>query len=243
MDDIIYEKDYREIERSKQDEWNEAVFDRAVNGGMLRAYAEAMDRIPKIIVPEDQKNYEYLLDRCDVFVKRYHGRIKGIVDYHHYHSEINMYLSFAEFSSPEDLAFLKEITEKAHSVCFFPDEERGVCVHIFINYFDELMSDEHKAYIEYEAIMNDEVLPSLLGIPEPTDEDRETIQRIKEIFDRIDEETRIDRNIAFRAVLDKMKTEPEEKWSLRYVETMLTALLYFLLNGGNEEIDKETGDA
>ena len=105
------------------------------------------------------------------------------------------------------------------------------------------MHYEHKAYIEYEAIMKDEVLPSLLGIPEPTDEDRETIQRIKEIFDRIDEETRIDRNIAFRAVLDKMKTEPEEKRTLRYVETMLTALLYFLLNGGNEEIDKENGDA
>ena len=84
MDDIIYEKDYREIKRSKQDEWNEAVFDRAVNGGMLKAYAEAMDRISKIIVPENQENYEYLLDRCDAFVKRYHGRIKGIVDYHHY---------------------------------------------------------------------------------------------------------------------------------------------------------------
>ena len=126
MDDIIYEKDYREIERSKQDEWNEAVFDRAVNGGMLKAYAEAMDRIPKIIVPEDQKNYEYLLDRCDAFVKRYHGRIEGIVDYHRYQPEINMYLSFAEFGDSEDLAILKEIADKSHAVCFLPGEEGGI---------------------------------------------------------------------------------------------------------------------
>lgn len=126
MDDIIFERDYRKIEPSEQDKWSEAVFDRAVNGGMLRAYAEAMDRIPKVIVPEDQKNYEYLLERCDAFVKRYHERIEGIVDYHRYQSEINMYLSFAEFGDSEDLAFLKEIADKSHAVCFLPGEEGGI---------------------------------------------------------------------------------------------------------------------
>ena len=40
------------------------------------------DKIPKIIVPEDKKNYEYLLERCDAFVKQHRGYIKGIVDYH-----------------------------------------------------------------------------------------------------------------------------------------------------------------
>ncbi len=60
MDDIIFEKDYRETESAEYDKWCDEVFDRAVNCGMLKAYSEAMDKIPKIIVPEDKKNYEYL---------------------------------------------------------------------------------------------------------------------------------------------------------------------------------------
>ena len=70
MDDIIFEKDYRETESAEYDKWCDEVFDRAVNCGMLKAYSEAMDKIPKIIVPEDKKNYEYLLERCDAFVKQ-----------------------------------------------------------------------------------------------------------------------------------------------------------------------------
>ena len=88
---------------------------------MLKAYSEAMDKIPKIIVPEDKKNYEYLLERCDAFVKQHRGYIKGIVDYHRWHAEINMFLPFAEFDDSEDLAFLKEIAEKSQTVCFSPD--------------------------------------------------------------------------------------------------------------------------
>ena len=55
MDDIIFEKDYRETESAEYDKWCDEVFDRAVNCGMLKAYSEAMDKIPKIIVPEDKK--------------------------------------------------------------------------------------------------------------------------------------------------------------------------------------------
>ena len=158
MDDIIFEKDYRETESAEYDKWCDEVFDRAVNCGVLKAYSEAMDKIPKIIVPEDKKNYEYLLERCDAFVKQHRGYIKGIVDYHRWHAEINMFLPFAEFDDSEDLTFLKEIAEKSQTVCFSPDEEGGIRVHIFINYFEELMSAEHKSYIEYDAIMQDKKL-------------------------------------------------------------------------------------
>lgn len=194
MDDIIFEKDYRETESAEYDKWCDEVFDRAVNCGMLKAYSEAMDKIPKIIVPEDKKNYEYLLERCDAFVKQHRGYIKGIVDYHRWHAEINMFLPFAEFDDSEDLAFLKEIAEKSQTVCFSPDEEGGIRVHIFINYFEELMSAEHKSYIEYDAIMQDKKLSELLGIPELSDEEKELALKMKGILDRIDEETRIDRS-------------------------------------------------
>ena len=38
-----FEKDYRETESVEYDKWCDEVFDRAVNGGMLKAYSEAMD--------------------------------------------------------------------------------------------------------------------------------------------------------------------------------------------------------
>ena len=40
-------------------------------------------------------------------------------------------------------------------------------------------------------------------------------------------------------MLDKMTKEPEENWSLHYMATLLEALLYFMLNEGNEKIDEE----
>lgn len=61
---------------------------------------------------------------------------------------------------------------KSQTVCFSPDEEGGIRVHIFINYFEELMSAEHKSYIEYDAIMQDKKLSELLGIPELSDEEK-----------------------------------------------------------------------
>lgn len=237
MDDIIFEKDYRETESAEYDKWCDEVFDRAVNCGMLKAYSEAMDKIPKIIVPEDKKNYEYLLERCDAFVKQHRGYIKGIVDYHRWHAEINMFLPFAEFDDSEDLAFLKEIAEKSQTVCFSPDEEGGIRVHIFINYFEELMSAEHKSYIEYDAIMQDKKLSELLGIPELSDEEKELALKMKGILDRIDEETRIDRTTAFRAVLDKMTKEPEENWSLHY----MCALPGFVDSKNEEKTERNAG--
>ena len=74
---------------------------------------------------------------------------------------------------------------------------------------------------------------------ELSDEEKELALKMKGILDRIDDETRIDRTTAFRAVLDKMTKEPEENWSLHYMATLLEALLYFMLNEGNEKIDEE----
>ena len=44
MDDIIYEKDYRKVEPDEHDEWYEAVFDRVINGDMLKSFSDAMER-------------------------------------------------------------------------------------------------------------------------------------------------------------------------------------------------------
>ena len=236
MDDIIYEKDYRKVEPDEHDEWYEAVFDRVINGDMLKSFSDAMDKIPKIIVPEDKKNYEYLLERCDEFVKQHHGRIEGIVDYHHRHSEINLFLPFVEFDDPEDLAFLKEIADKAHTVCFSPDEEGGIRVHIFINYFDEWMPEEAKQLVEYDAIMKDEQLASLLGMQDSfKPEDEPDLERIKALLERFETETDLNRNDVFYGVFQLIMKSKDEDITLGKIANLMEVLLYLVLNGGLDQ--------
>lgn len=235
MDDIIFERDYRSKPDDEADKRHRMIFDQAVNGGFIDTFKAEMEEIPKIIVPEDKANYEYLLDRCDKFAERHHGYVRGVVDYHKWQSEIVMVLPFAEFCDPEDLAFLREIAEKSHSVTFEPDEENGICVRIFICYFDELMTDEHEDYLKYSAIMDDEKLASMLNLPMLSPEQEETAQRMNAILDRFDNETDIDRTTAFKAVLDYTMTQDEELQTLEYMADRLERLLEQILNGEDAE--------
>lgn len=230
MEDIIYEKDYRNMPQDKDVQRASEILEQALNGGFFQAYSNEMDKIPKVVVPEDKANYEYLLERCDKFAQRHCGQIRGIVDYHHWHSEIVMLLPFAEFCDSDDLVFLREITEKAHSVCFEPTEEGNIRFRIFINYFDELMSDEHRAYIQYDAILQDDKLSSLLGLPSLSPEEEELTQRMNDVLDRFEAETDFDRTTVFKAVLEKVTKEPEENQTFERILELLNALLYMVLN-------------
>lgn len=230
MEDIIYEKDYRDMPRDEEAQRANEILEQALKGGFFEAYSNEMDKIPKAIVPEDKANYEYLLERCDKFAQRHRGRIRGIVDYHHWHSEIVMFLSFVEFCDPDDLAFLREITEKSNSVCFEPTEEGTIRFRIYINYFDELVSDEHRAYIQYDSILQDDKLSSLLGIPSLSPDEEELAQRMNDILDRFESETNFDRTTVFKAVLEKVTKEPEENQTFERMLELLDALLNMVLN-------------
>lgn len=237
MDNIIYEKDYRQKADDEEDVRRAQILDRAISGGFFEAYSKEMDKMPKYIVPEDKANYEYLLERCERFVERFRGHIKGVVDYHKWHSEIVMTLPFAEFGDPEDRAFLAEIAEKSHSVTFEPSEDGGIRVRIFICYSDELMSADHKAYEKYNAIMDDETLASLLGMKMLSPEMTETTQRLKEILDCFEEETQYDRTTIFKALLARMQDVDEDKQNLEMMVAFAEALLEKVLN---DETDPDT---
>lgn len=237
MDNIIYEKDYRQKAYDEEDVRRAKILDQAIQGGFFEAYGKELDKIPKYIVPEDKANYEYLLQRCEEFVERFRGHIKGVIDYQKWHSEIIMTLPFAEFGDPEDRAFLTEIAEKSHSVTFEPSENGGIRVRIFICYFNELMTEEHKGYLKYNAIMNDEALASLLGMEMLSPEMVESTLRLKEILDCFEEETEFDRTTIFKALLARMQKVDEEKRTLEMMVAFAEALLEKILNG---ELDPDT---
>ena len=113
MENIVFERNY-ELPK-EEDTLSSAIFEQAfAPGGFFEEYTKKTDAIPKVIVPEDKANYEYLLERCDGFAKKHHGRIRGVVDYRHWDSHIELFLPMLEFDDEEDMELLRDIGEKAH---------------------------------------------------------------------------------------------------------------------------------
>ena len=132
------------------------------------------------------------------------------------------------------MSLLKEIGEKAHYVCITPEENCGFRIHIMINYFQELMTDEQYDYLKYETIMENEGMAELLKMPELTQEQLEAALIIKSILDRFDTETKVDRTTAFKAVLDHMGQTKEEGMNLNRMIDLLEKLLQAVLNEEGE---------
>lgn len=236
MENIIFEQDYTKQAKSPETERAEAIFNQAIDGGFFKAFTDAMDKIPKVVVQKDKENYEYLLDRLAKVAKRKHGRIRGEVDYQKWDSHIEVFLPFLGFESPEDLALMKEIAEKAHAVTVTPYED-GVRLYVFINYFQELMTNEHRDYLKFDAIMQDETLASMLGMGvQLSEENQICVDRLNAILDRFEEETDFDRTTVFQAILAKVMNEDEENQTLERIVVIAEALLEKALS---EDFDEE----
>lgn len=237
MENAVFERNYEIVEK---DDRARAVFERAfAPGGFMEEFSKKMDAIPKVVVPKDKENYEYLLNRCDDYAKRHHGRIRGIVDYEHWDAHIDLYLKMLEFDDAEDMAFVKEIGEKAHYLCITPEENGGFRVHIMINYFEELMPEDYGSYLKYETLMEDEELASMFDIPELSTEEEAVALLIKEILDRFDNETKVDRTTAFKAVISYLIQKNEDEMSFERIAATLTDLLEKVLDEKRVESPNE----
>ena len=233
MDNTVFERNY---EKSQEDmEYCTAVFEQAVEGGFFERYCDMVDKVPKMINPQDKENYEYLVNRCDQYAKRHYGRISAVVDYERWDSKINLYLPMLEFTTEEDMLLLRDIGEKAHYVNITQQPDGKFRLHIMINYFDSMMSDVEAELIKYKALEQDEKLASMFQMPELSLEDNEVIQRMKVILDRFDKETAVDRTTAFKAVLDHIGKMDAESKTLEHMAEMLEALLDKVLEEENGE--------
>lgn len=92
------------------------------------------------------------------------------------------------------------------------------------------MSDEYGDYIKYETIMQDSALAAMLNMSELSEEDKATAQLIKEILDRFDNETNVDRTTAFRAVVDYLVKEESAEITVERIAAMLMMLLEKILD-------------
>lgn len=188
MKNEIFERDYRrkatdkdiETASNKQDIW-----DYAVKSGFFKAYDNAMKKIPKYIVQEDKEAYEDLLFRLDIYAKRKHGKIKGIVDYDKYESHIIVDLPHFEACCPDEFALLSDMATKTHNVTFKASEDGGIRLSIRINYFNEIENTEN---VLTDCIMNDEKLVEMLA--EEHEKEKEQILSDPELSKYIEEQSK-----------------------------------------------------
>lgn len=234
MENIVFDRNYEEDE---PDPLAQAIFDRVnAPGGFLEEFSKKMDAIPKVIVPKDKENYEYLLGRCDEFAKRHHGKIHGVVDFEHWDAHIDLTLPMLEFDDPEDMSLLKDIGEKAHYCCITTQEDDKFHFHVMINYFEEIMSEEYGDYLKFETLAEDDELAAMLnmGISE---EDEAVVRLIGEILDRFDNETHVDKTTAFKAVASYLMQNDPDAISYELIAATLTALLEKVLDDEKHEED------
>lgn len=152
MENCIYERDYTEAHKRSRNTGPDMI-ERLIDEGFFKYYDALMQQIPKIIIPEDKAAYERILKGCDDMAKRHGGKISGIVSYEKWESWIRLTLPFIEFSSDEDMKFLRDIADNAHTVCFQPTENGDVKLSIMICYFDEIpVPDEAMLDIARKAL-------------------------------------------------------------------------------------------
>lgn len=150
MENQIYERDYRQAKERKRQVLQSTDFDvisELKAAGFFQKLNERLSQIPKVIVPEDKANYDYLLEQCDAFAKRHGGRLRGIVDFEQYESHINLYVPFFEIDFPEDRRFIFDVLTRSTYFSFMPDKTGWTRLHIFINYFSEAISQDAKESI------------------------------------------------------------------------------------------------
>ena len=187
MENEIFERDYRGTENKETLSPNQQkIWEYAVESGIFKAYDEAKRKIPKYIVQKDKETYEHLIFFLDIYAKRKHGKIKGIVDYDKYECHIYVDLPFFEACTPEDLTLLSYMGVRTHNVTFQASENGGIRLSIRINYFDEI---EDTKNVFTDCIMKDEKLVEMLM--EEHEKEKEQILSDPELSEYTENENKI----------------------------------------------------
>ena len=163
MENLVFERDYSQICKETHDS---SPFDdflvQALTDGFLTSYTDTLNAVPKVIIPEYQVNYEYVLQLCDALAKKWGGSVRGEISYRQWEAAIDLVLPYIEFASPKDLQVLQEIAAKSHELSIQP-ADGSIHIRIINRYFENLISNAERTYMVYECIMNSKELSELIN--------------------------------------------------------------------------------
>ena len=107
MDNIVYFRDYKREQKTKDDSPESksatAIWERAMQTGFMKAYDAAMKAIPKVINPLSKASYEKVLSICEEYAQRLGGTVRGEVRYNKWDAVIDLVVPFLEFSDSSEL--------------------------------------------------------------------------------------------------------------------------------------------
>lgn len=207
MENLVFERDYtKNRERTSDDDQLPDILKQVVSGGFLESYIDAINAVPKVVVPEYKANYEYVLNVCDDLAKYWDGSVRGVVDYKHWEASITLIIPYAEFISPEDLQPLRDIAERSHGVSIRP-VDGSIHIHIYNRYFKNLISEEEKDYIAYDCIMKDKKLANMLGLSTDLSPELQLfVDHMNGVLDTLEETTGEDRTDIFKMFLVRVNS-------------------------------------
>ena len=163
MENLVFERDYSKVcKETPYSSPSDDLLVQALTDGFLTSYTNALNAVPKVIIPEYQANYEYVLQLCDALAKKWGGSVRGEISYEQWEAAIDLVLPYVEFASPKDLQVLQEIAAKSHELSIQP-ADGSIHIRIINRYFENLISNAERTYMVYECIMNSKELAELIN--------------------------------------------------------------------------------
>ncbi len=155
MENIVYEKDYSEIYEQKSngepDKLVGLIWKELLQSGVFDSINDRLKSVPKVVVREGKKHYEYLLVRLDELAKNIGGKIRGVVNYDGWEASITLDLPYLDFNDSDGRMLLREIAAYGNVITILAPDKDCIRLEVIINYFEDLMSGrEREALIENE---------------------------------------------------------------------------------------------
>lgn len=140
MENYYYMRDYRaqKEEAEAEDAGGQDILQKLADSGVIAAYDKFLKRMPKVVVQKDKASFERLVPKLDQLAKTHHGKIRAVVDYTKWQSNIDVYLPFFECGHAEEYDLLRDIAENTHYFVVSAAENGQTHIHIMIHYFDEI---------------------------------------------------------------------------------------------------------
>ena len=145
MENVVYERDYttryQSNPKSSMPTFKTAIYEAAKESELFSEFKNKIQFYPRMVVPKNKANYEYLLPRLDALARNLGGVIHAEINYQRWESFIELDLPFLDFSRHTGYDLLTDIAKKTDSLSITATEDGGIRVLAHIDYFIEIGID------------------------------------------------------------------------------------------------------
>lgn len=161
---------------------------------------------PCVVREGAEAKFAALLRICNKIAGHSKAFIRGVVDYEKCDAYIEMFLSYLEFSTEEDMKDLRDMSDKAVTVLFQSAPGNTIRVRLSINYFRRVTLEGDDTDLSGEVARNDishfSLMFALANLPDAV---QNSYLELAAILNRIVEATGISRTEVVPALIGEME--------------------------------------